>query len=183
MSSVKQRYSKSSGYVLVFFTLILGVLVSIAGVAVDIGNLYIIRNRLERAAKAGALAGVGYRSLRGWEYFSTYAAGGASLKTTEGKDTELFGVMSGVVTENMRAAFSAPTTASEFTSNLAVTNANFYDPNTDTFRIDATYNAPTFIIGRLGAALGAAPCPEEKINGIGTGRYRCPITVTETAKL
>lgn len=180
---MKQRYSKSSGYVLVLFALVLGVLVSIAGVAVDIGNLYIIRNRLERAAKAGALAGVGYRSLRGWEYFSTYAAGGASLKTTEGKDTELFGVMSGVVTENMRAAFSAPTTASEFTSNLAVTNANFYDPNTDTFRIKATYQAPTFIIGRLGAALGAAPCPEEKINGIGTGKYRCPITVTETAQL
>ncbi|MCX6114301.1 MAG: Tad domain-containing protein, partial [Proteobacteria bacterium] len=177
---MKQRYSKSSGYVLVFFTLILGVLVSIAGVAVDIGNLYIIRNRLERAAKAGALAGVGYRSLRGWGYFATYVAGTPTLKST--KD-ELFGVMSGVVTENMRAAFSAPTEASEFTSNLTVTSTNFYDPMTDTFTINAKYQAPTFIIGRLGAALGAATCPEEKKNGIGTGKYRCPITVTETARL
>ena len=183
MSSVKQRYSKSSGYVLVFFTLILGVLVSIAGVAVDIGNLYIIRNRLERAAKAGALAGVGYRSLRGWDYFATYVVGTPTLKST--KD-ELFGVMSGVVTENMRAAFSAPPTgasANEFaintptvtTNNLTVTNV--YTPATDTFRIDATYNAPTFIIGRLGAALGAAPCP------LSNGKYRCPITVTEKAQL
>lgn len=175
MTSVKQRYSKSSGYVLVFFTLILGVLVSIAGVAVDIGNLYIIRNRLERAAKAGALAGVGYRSLRGWDYFATYAAGTPTLKST--KD-ELLGVMSGVVTENMRAAFSAPTTASEFTSNLTVTNTNFYEPKTDTFTIKATYQAPTFIIGRLGAALGAAPCPKAT-----DGKYRCPITVNETARL
>ncbi len=182
MTSVKQRYYKSSGYVLVFFTLILGVLVSIAGVAVDIGNLYIIRNRLERAAKAGALAGVGYRSLRGWDYFATYVVGTPTLKST--KD-ELFGVMSGVVTENMRAAFSAPTADSttEFaintptvtTNNLTVTNV--YTPATDTFRIDATYNAPTFIIGRLGAALGAAPCP------LSNGKYRCPITVTEKAQL
>ena len=172
MSSVKQRYSKSSGYVLVFFTLILGVLVSIAGVAVDIGNLYIIRNRLERAAKAGALAGVGYRSLRGWDYFATYVVGTPTLKST--KD-ELFGVMSGVVTENMRAAFSAPTEASEFTSNLNITNS--YDPQTDTFTINATYQAPTFIIGRLGAALGAAPCP------LSNGKYRCPVTVSEKAQL
>ena len=173
---MKQRYSKSSGYVLIFFALILGVLVSIAGVAVDVGNLYIIRNRLERAAKAGALAGVGYRSLRGWEYFSTYAAGGATPKSTA-ITTELFNVISGVVKENMQAAFSAPIAASEFTSNLTVTSTNFYDPQTDTFRIDATYQAPTFIIGRLGAALGAAPCP------LLNGQYRCPITVTETAQL
>lgn len=180
---MKQRYSKSSGYVLVLFALVLGVLVSIAGVAVDIGNLYIIRNRLERAAKAGALAGVGYRSLRGWDYFAAYVVGTPTLKST--KD-ELFGVMSGVVTENMRAAFSAPPTgasANEFaintptvtTNNLTVTNV--YTPATDTFRIDATYNAPTFIIGRLGAALGAAPCP------LSNGKYRCPITVTEKAQL
>jgi Putative Flp pilus-assembly TadE/G-like len=186
MTSVKQRYSKSSGYVLVLFALVLGVLVSIAGVAVDIGNLYIIRNRLERAAKAGALAGVGYRSLRGWDYFSTYAAGVPTPQPTP--VAELFGVMSGVVKENMQAAFSAPPTgasANEFaintptltTDNLTVTNANFYDPQTDTFSINATYKAPTFIIGRLGAALGAAPCP------LSNGKYRCPITVTEKAQL
>lgn len=175
MTSVKQRYSKSSGYVLVLFALVLGVLFSIAGVAVDIGNLYIIRNRLECAAKAGALAGVGYRSLRGWDYFATYAAGTPALKST--KD-ELLGVMSGVVTENMQAAFSAPTAASEFTNNLTVTNTNFYEPKTDTFTIKATYQAPTFIIGRLGAALGAEPCPKAT-----DGKYRCPITVNEKAQL
>ena len=196
---MKQRYSKSSGYVLVLFALVLGVLVSIAGVAVDIGNLYIIRNRLERAAKAGALAGVGYRSLRGWSYFSTYPPGTSSgpppppapVTTPTATNTELFNVMSGVVTENMRAAFSAPPTgasADEFASpNLTITRTtpsfDFYKPQTDTFTIEAKYLAPTFIIGRLGAALGAAPCTEEKINGIGTGKYRCPITVTETAQL
>ena len=175
---MKQRYSKSSGYVLVLFALVLGVLLSIAGVAVDIGNLYIIRNRLERAAKAGALAGVGYRSLRGWEYFSTYAAGGATPKSTA-ITTELFNVISGVVTENMQSAFSAPIAASEFTSNLTVTNANFYDPQTDTFTINATYQAPTFIIGRLGAALGAAPCPKAN-----DGQYRCTIKIpTQIAQL
>ena len=199
MTSVKQRYSKSSGYVLVFFTLILGVLVSIAGVAVDIGNLYIIRNRLERAAKAGALAGVGYRSLRGWDYFSTYAAGGATPKSTAVTE-ELFGVISGVVRANMQAAFSAPSDASAAEvaepstvpgnlGNLTVlrtftplppnNNTNFYNASNDTFTARVTYNAPTFIIGRLSAALGAATCPLD----IRDGQYRCPITVTETAQL
>lgn len=194
---MKQRYSKSSGYVLVLFALVLGVLVSIAGVAVDIGNLYIIRNRLERAAKAGALAGVGYRSLRGWDYFATYAAGAPTLKST--KD-ELFGVISGVVRANMQAAFSAPSDASAAEvaepstvtgnlGNLTVlptftplppnNNTNFYNASNDTFTARVTYNAPTFIIGRLSAALGAATCPLD----IRDGKYRCPITVTETAQL
>ena len=196
---MKQRYSKSSGYVLIFFALILGVLVSIAGVAVDVGNLYIIRNRLERAAKAGALAGVGYRSLRGWDYFSTYAAGGATPKSTAVTE-ELFGVISGVVRANMQAAFSAPSDASAAEvaepstvpgnlGNLTVlrtftplppnNNTNFYNASNDTFTARVTYNAPTFIIGRLSAALGAATCPLD----IRDGQYRCPITVTETAQL
>ena len=157
----------------------MGVLFSIAGVAVDMGKLYIVRISLERAAKAGALAGVGYRSLRGWNYFSNYAAGGATLKTTEGE--ELFNLIFQVMKENMQGGLAVlldPTRASDFANNITFTNTNFYDPQTDTFTINATYQAPTFIIGRLGAALGAAPCPKAT-----DGKYRCPVTVSEKAQL
>lgn len=157
----------------------MGVLFSIAGVAVDMGKLYIVRISLERAAKAGALAGVGYRSLRGWNYFSNYAAGGATLKTT--KEEELYNLIFQVMKENMQGRLAVlldPTKESDFADNITFTNTNFYDPNTDTFTIKATYQAPTHIIGRLGAALGAAPCPKAT-----DGKYRCPVTVSEKAQL
>ena len=157
----------------------MGVLFSIAGVAVDMGKLYIVRISLERAAKAGALAGVGYRSLRGWNYFSNYEAGGVTLKTTERE--ELFNLIFQVMKENMQGRLAVlldPTKASDFADNTTFTNTNFYDPQTDTFTINATYQAPTFIIGRLGAALGAAPCPKAT-----DGKYRCPVTVSEKAQL
>lgn len=52
-----KKKNKENGAVLVFVALLLIVFVGIAALALDIGHLYVVRNELQNAADAGALAG------------------------------------------------------------------------------------------------------------------------------
>lgn len=54
---IGKRLGDRDGATLVFVAIILGVLVSLTALAVDVGHLYIVRNELQNAADAGALAG------------------------------------------------------------------------------------------------------------------------------
>lgn len=60
--------AEERGYVLVILAILIGLLLSFAGLAVDTGRLYQAKTRLERAGRAAAVAGVGYRAQRGWFY-------------------------------------------------------------------------------------------------------------------
>jgi hypothetical protein len=51
---------------LVMFAISIGVLLSFSALAIDIGQQTIWKHRVDKAARAGALAGLGYRALVGW---------------------------------------------------------------------------------------------------------------------
>jgi Flp pilus assembly protein TadG len=58
MPNLLHRYRKDrKGSVLVIVALGMPVLIGMAGLAVDIGALFVVRSELQRAADAGALAG------------------------------------------------------------------------------------------------------------------------------
>jgi len=52
-----RSYRKQSGQVLIQVALMIGVLLLMAALAVDVGNMYAERRRMQNAADAGALAG------------------------------------------------------------------------------------------------------------------------------
>ena len=66
--TVKRRSSKESGYMLVMFAITIGLLLSFSALVIDVGQGYLWKQRVDRAARAAALAGLGFRGLTGWEY-------------------------------------------------------------------------------------------------------------------
>jgi hypothetical protein len=55
---VSRRAKGEQGFVIVWFALFLGVMIAMAGFGVDLGSWYVRSTQLQRAADAGALAGV-----------------------------------------------------------------------------------------------------------------------------
>ena len=75
------RCSDQSGVILVMMALVIVGLLSFAGLAVDVGNLYRAQHNLQKAADAGALAAIGYSIQVGRTQFdnevvASYGVGG-----------------------------------------------------------------------------------------------------------
>lgn len=186
--------SKSSdrerGYILVILAILIGVLLSFAGLAIDTGRLYQAKTRVERAARAAAVAAVGFRSQKGWFYvYDGPTATGPiwtgttrKLKGANTREKELKLKAYRVLTENLRAAglevahLSQPTASCspgvfdpsfDDTDWSTVGGCDFsginYDSETDTVTVDVTYDAPTFLAGRV---------PIVNLNGCNNGRCR-----------
>jgi hypothetical protein len=66
----------------IMFIVVLGVFLTFAAFALDLGNLYLWRLRIDKAARAGALAGLGYRGLQGWTNVRPGGAENGNLITT-----------------------------------------------------------------------------------------------------
>ncbi len=55
----------------VMFLILLGLFLTFAAFALDLGNYYLWRLRLDKAARAGASAGLGFRGIQGWTFASS----------------------------------------------------------------------------------------------------------------
>lgn len=117
---------------LVMFAISIGVLLSFSALAIDIGQQTIWKHRVDKAARAGALAGLGYRALVGW---TESQANIATLKQ----------VASDTTIENLRAYSVAGTNQS-----VSVT----YDTTNDSIEVLATQSIPSFLAGRIRGVLG-----------------------------
>ena len=65
------------------FLILLGLFLTFAAFALDLGNFYLWRLRLDKAARAGSLAGLGFRGIQGWNYVSTPSGGSALINATK----------------------------------------------------------------------------------------------------
>jgi hypothetical protein len=187
---VPRRYCRGrnqSGYVLVLSVILLGLFLSLAAAAIDMGNLYVWQLRLDKAVRAGALAGLGYRSMQGWTAVyggAPYVNGtsqGDKLQNPGAGMTSLINEADAVVRSNFQVSFPGGTTSGNGGTNelasLTATN-RVYNPLTDQITLTYQYQVPTFFAGRLASAFGSFPtCGQPGPNA------RCTITSTQTAQL
>ena len=129
---MKPPSSNNRGYMLVMFAISIGVLLSFSALAIDIGQQTIWKHRVDKAARAGALAGLGYRALVGW------------TESQANIDT-LKQVASDTTIENLTAYSVAGTNQS-----VSVT----YDTTNDSIEVLATQSIPSFLAGRIRGVLG-----------------------------
>ncbi len=127
---------------MVLFALSLAVFLSLAAFAVDVSILYAWRLRVERASKAASFSALQYRSSRGWDYFFEATSADADKFESAARRTEMLDFMRAAVANNLRAS-------SAFEDARLSLNGTTYNGTTDSLSITATYNAPTFLIGRL----------------------------------
>lgn len=194
---VKQRSSNQKGFILACVTILLALLFSLTAAALDAGNLYLWRIRLERAARAGVVSGLGYRALRGWQ--TIYGGNlpqysGGVLQRKSGTDSAgiraLLDRVEAVVRENFRTSFADQTAGDAAVGRLDFNPANglsinaalppdAYNPLDDSIEITISYQMPTLLAGRLqgmGVSLGCS-------NGNASVDTFCLITTTQRAQL
>jgi hypothetical protein len=192
------RTGKQSGYVLVLSVILLGLFLSLAAAAIDMGNLYVWQLRLDKAVRAGALAGLGYRSMNGWQ---TIYGGEPDYSSTPRTATNsqniatLLNVADTAVKDNFKMSFPSSLTNWSAVTNTVETNLKpcnsgscraeqlstvapaAYDPKADTIELTYQYEVPTFFAGRLRGTFGSFPmCNSSQ----GTG---CVITSKQSAQL
>lgn len=166
---------RERGFVLVLAVFIVIMFISVGAIAVDLANLYRAKIRLDRATKAGVLAGLGMRSVEGWQsiyggnepqYSSESPIG---IPTGNGFDRLLSQVIN-TVDQNMKLASMTATTsagaegqvkyknftsadlidpANEYTSSNTALKGVTYNAQTDTIRLSVEYAAPTYFLGRI----------------------------------
>ncbi len=198
MRSPSCRRGKQSGYVLVLSVILLGLFLSLAAAAIDMGNLYVWQLRLDKAVRAGALAGLGYRSMHGWQV----VYGGepdyqSPTKTAQPRTqmAELLSVAETAVKDNFKMSFPGSltdwqgvteTVASKLkplsssgtpAASLIAAAPNAYNPVQDKITLTYQYEVPTFFAGRLKGVLGGFPMCNSS-NGSG-----CVITSEQSAQL
>jgi hypothetical protein len=194
---VKQRSSNQKGFILACVTIMLALLFSLAAAALDAGNMYLWRVRLERAARAGVVSGLGYRALRGWQRvyggnLPQYSGGTLQRRTATDSPSirTLVARVESVVRENFRTSFVDPSVANDAVARLDFNPANgqsftptlppdVYNPLDDSIEITISYRMPTFLAGRLqgmGIPLGCS-------NGDVSADDYCLITTTQRAQL
>jgi hypothetical protein len=194
---VKQRSSNQKGFILACVAIMLALLFSLAAAALDAGNMYLWRVRLERAARAGIISGLGYRALRGWQAvyggnLPQYAGGVLQRRTATDSPSirTLVERVESVVRENFRTSFADPTAGTQGVARLdfnpadgpsftATLPPDVYNPLNDSIEITLTYRMPTFLAGRLegmGIPVGCS-------NGDATIDNYCTITTTQRAQL
>lgn len=159
MRRVRSRSFKNNGYVLALFAMTLGILLSIAALAVDLSSAYIWRLRVERAAKAGAFAGIQFRSLKGWSYFCKRNAAGTGAEpmrpnptvpgdTTPNQYKDLKDFVSSVVTANLAANPGFQGTA--------VVSSDVFDCQSETLTATVTFVPPTLFMRGVLPLIGAS---------------------------
>lgn len=112
------------------FFILLGLFLTFTAFALDLGNLYLWRLRLDKAARAGSLAGLGFRGIQGWDYVKTGTAG----------NNELIAATQQSVQDNM-SAYGVTLT----TSNIVVN----YDSDADSISVQVNHSPSTFLVGKL----------------------------------
>ena len=132
--TVKRRSSKESGYMLVMFAITIGLLLSFSALVIDVGQGYLWKQRVDRAARAAALAGLGFRGLTGWEH----------CKSTTGFD-ELKAIVQSVAKENLSSYGNLP-------SPPKVTP--IYTGTDDKLTVTVSLTTKSFLAGRLNNVLG-----------------------------
>ncbi len=131
---MKRRSSKESGYMLVMFAITIGLLLSFSALVIDVGQGYLWKQRVDRAARAAALAGLGFRGLTGWEH----------CKSETGSN-ELKAIVQSVATENLSSYGNLP-------SPPIVTPT--YIGTDDKLTVTVSLTTNSFLAGRLNNVLG-----------------------------
>ncbi len=182
---MKRQSSEQGGYIIVCVCIMLGVLLSLAAAALDAGNLYLWRVRLEKAARAGVVSGLGYRALKGWQ---TIYGGSPQYDTNGGirrkkadsaQIAALLAHVEEVVTQNLIAAVpSNLDVQAEITANNIVIDVkpDAYNPVDDSITISLTYKVPTLLAGRIQTTGMSVGCS-------GADSTRCTVSTTQTAAL
>jgi hypothetical protein len=111
------------------FLILLGLFLTFTAFALDLGNCYLWVLRLDKAARAGSLAGLGFRGIQGWTYVSSPAGTSALINATKL-----------AVQDNLRAyGFTLDP------NNITVT----YDSSGDSISVTIRHNPSTVLIGKL----------------------------------
>jgi Putative Flp pilus-assembly TadE/G-like len=171
-SQSKHNQSGQRGYVIVMLAISLGVLLSLAALAIDTGRLYQQHTQIQRFARQAANAVLGLRAQRGWwwVYGGDPKFTGTTLKTPEDAYSTTNHIMSlkirayRVFAENMKAAGMDPANLDlpslsgcgleSITDDAnpppgCSVNGIDYDVVTDTVTVNVRYQAPTFLAARV----------------------------------
>lgn len=174
---MKQRSSNQSGYILVLGIFVVMALLTIAMLAIDLGNIYIWRMRLERAAKAGVSAGLGFRTLKGWSFVyggaPQYTGAGALVNPPSGTTNQLAALRAQMQIASDRTVRSNRTLP---TSSIPVSTAD-YDLGQDLATVTVTMNIPTILLGRISPFGVPMRCNSP------TDPALCELSVTQRAAL
>jgi hypothetical protein len=119
----------------IMFIAVLGLFLTFAAFALDLGNLYLWRLRIDKAARAGALAGLGYRGLQGWTNVRPGGAENGNLITTTQQ----------AVQDNLNTYGLTLDP-----NNITVT----YNPANDAIAVTVTHSPPTLLVGKLNRIFG-----------------------------
>ena len=109
---------------------VLGLFLTFAAFALDLGNMYLWRMRLDKAARAGSLAALGFRGVKGWYDVQPGTSG----------NTELINATKQAVQDNL-SAYGISLNA----DNIQVT----YYPDTDSVGVEVRHTPSTILIGKL----------------------------------
>jgi hypothetical protein len=175
---VRRRYSDESGYILILAIFVVMGLLAVTMFAIDLGNMYIWKVRLERAAKAGVSAGLGYRTLKGWQ--TIYGGdrpvfSGGTVSDPSSPSAELV-----ILKTQMSRAFEETIKAANHSSEFSYTvNSANYDLKQDRATISVEMKVPTLLIGRL-EVFGL---PMQCTSTTTAGKPACTIKAEQTASL
>lgn len=126
----------------VMFLILVGLFLTFAAFALDLGNLYLWQLRLDKAARAGALAGIGYRGLHGWAQARTSPSIIEDAATSAVRDNlKTHGLFSTISTQ-------------EDSEDIKVRIAPAYRSDTDSLTVTIEYQIPTILVGKLSNVLG-----------------------------
>lgn len=141
----KQRSSKPKGYVIILFAMALLVFLSLAGVAIDLSNIYAWQMRLERSAKAAAFSTIQFRALRGWsDFFDT------SCQTNSTINPQLLTHARSVLVANLRSFYSGSQADADYAdTSILSTNGSSYSCQNDRLTLSTTYKVRTFLLGSI----------------------------------
>lgn len=121
--------SNQGGFMTVMFLILLGLFLTFAAFALDLGNLYLWGLRLDKAARAGSLAGLGYRGVHGWN----------DASTTTG-NSDLIIAAKQAVQDNFQA-YGVSLDSSNITVNYSSVN--------DSIGVTVSHTPSTILIGKL----------------------------------
>ena len=205
----RPSYKREQGFVLASVCILLALMFTLAAVAIDAGNMYLWRLRLEKAARAGVISGLGYRALRGWQPIyggpPEYESNTNPKKKTSANSTgirDLHERVKNVIRENFRASFNDQEAADKALERLDFNGKNgdaldsgievsAYNPIDDSIEITVSYLMPTTLVGRLygmGVNLGCNTSQDSDVpNSDSQDTYErsalCRVKTTQRAQL
>ena len=122
----------------VMFLILLGLFLTFAALALDLGNFYLWNLRLDKAARAGALAGLGARGLQGW----TAVRGDPSIIENAARAAVYDSLRSYGFRDVGGGYLDGPAMSPDY--NIAF----------DQLTVTVSYDIPTLLVGRISSALG-----------------------------